>query len=88
MFEKYKIYKYGSWWGISKRFLLFFRRRMRYTKIVQYATGSSSSSRELLLFTMSDILGAGGELSWLNSTGQELKRKVYKVGEVIEIHRK
>ena len=84
MFEKYRLYKYQSSWGISRRFLLLFRRKMTHLKVVRHDAGPMCS-RELILF--SDIICAMSELSWMKSTGMELKRKVYKDGVLIEINR-
>ena len=50
MFEKYKIYRHGSHYGILKRFLMFFYRRMRFTRIDELYNGAKRVSREILLF--------------------------------------
>jgi len=85
MLEKYRLYMNIPGWGISKRFLLFFRRRMTYTKVVRYENGGSASSRELLIFDNMNM--AVSERNWLRNTGMELKSRVWKNGKLEEFHR-
>jgi hypothetical protein len=72
MFEKYKIYKYAAWYGVSKKYLLFFWRRLYNNEsAINPTTGEtiSACSNVLLLFKTAaeaemeiDHIGYGGEL--------------------------
>ncbi len=89
---KYKIESYtagnepdSKWvkyiYGISKRFLYFFYRKLCHNKIVQYKNGGSSSSYEILTFETVDE--AAFEIDKLTCGAGKITYRHWKTGKCV-----
>jgi len=87
MFKKYQIYKFGSWYGISKRHLLFFRCKLHYRSIIlnplNGETFSILSNTRLLFETAKESLT---EIGHIHHGGEIVSRK-FKDNKLFSVQR-
>ena len=87
MFKKYNVYKFGSGYGVCRRSLLFFRKRLYHTKITLNPLNGDivkTERNKLLLFKNAEH--AMMEIDHIHYGGEVIS-KTFKDGKVFTIRR-